>query len=42
MAVGGTRRMIVPPELGYGEQGSGPIPPGAVMVFEVELQAIIP
>lgn len=37
MNVGGTRRLILPPELGYGNQGSGPIPPGAVMIFEVEI-----
>ena len=37
MQVGGTRRMIIPPEQGYGEAGRGSVPGGAIMVFEVEL-----
>lgn len=37
MMVGGTRRMIIPPELGYGEAGRGSVPGGAIMIFEVEL-----
>lgn len=37
MRVGGKRQLIIPPSLGYGPSGSGPIPPNGVMVFSVEV-----
>ena len=43
MTVGSKWRLYVPPELGYGEEGSPPvIEPNEVLIFEIELVKIVP
>ena len=40
MQVGGQRIVVVPPALGYGQEGEGVIPGGATLVFAIELLEI--
>jgi peptidylprolyl isomerase len=41
MKIGGKRTLLIPAKLGYGDRGAGgAIPPGATLLFEVELLAL--
>ena len=43
MKAGEKRRLTIPPELAYGEQGAGGvIPPNATLIFEIDMLAVNP
>jgi len=41
MKVGGARRVVIPPSLGYGASRNNSIPPYATLVFEIELVEVV-
>jgi peptidylprolyl isomerase len=40
MLVGGTRRIIIPPHLGYGSQARGSIPAGSILIFDLTVDSV--
>ncbi len=43
MKVGGERKLIIPPQLGYGQEGAGDaVPPNATLIFDIKLLSIDP
>ena len=41
MSVGSKYKLYIPPDLGYGPRGQGPIPPNSTLIFEIEMLAIV-
>jgi peptidylprolyl isomerase len=43
MKAGGERKLIIPPQLGYGQEGAGDaVPPNATLIFDIKLVSINP
>jgi peptidylprolyl isomerase len=40
MKAGGVRKLVIPAELGYGDQSRGEIPANSVLIFDVELLSV--
>jgi FKBP-type peptidyl-prolyl cis-trans isomerase len=41
MRVGGSRRLVVPPALAFGQAGQGLIPPNGTIVFDIEVLTVV-
>ena len=40
MRVGGQRRLVIPPDLAYGDTRKGSVPPNATLLFDIELVSV--